>query len=76
MYLVTSAEIQAMDRMTIESFGIPGRVLMENAGRGATRLFLTHFAEVARRARESGKDVSETGMAELDRYWEEAKKKS
>jgi NAD(P)H-hydrate epimerase len=48
MYLVTSAEMQAMDRLTIESFGIPGRVLMENAGREATRLFLAHFSAAAR----------------------------
>ena len=41
MYLVTADEMQRMDRMTIEAFGIPGRVLMENAGRGATEFFLT-----------------------------------
>lgn len=29
-----------MDAATIETFGLPGRVLMENAGRGATRFFL------------------------------------
>ena len=40
MYLVTADEMQRMDRATIESFGIPGRVLMENAGRGATTFFL------------------------------------
>ncbi len=40
MYLVTAEEMQRMDRTTIESFGIPGRVLMENAGRGATDFFL------------------------------------
>ncbi|MEE4112862.1 MAG: NAD(P)H-hydrate dehydratase [Desulfobacteraceae bacterium] len=40
MYLVTSDEMQRMDRATIESLGIPGRVLMENAGRGATAFFL------------------------------------
>ena len=40
MYLVTSDEMQRMDRATIEAFGIPGRVLMENAGRGATAFFL------------------------------------
>jgi hydroxyethylthiazole kinase-like uncharacterized protein yjeF len=49
MYLVTSAEMQAMDRLTIESFGLPGRILMENAGREAARLFLSHFSEAARR---------------------------
>lgn len=37
---VTAPEMQAMDRQTIESFGIPGIVLMENAGRGATRFFM------------------------------------
>ncbi|HSO19796.1 MAG TPA: NAD(P)H-hydrate dehydratase [Desulfosarcina sp.] len=40
MYLVTADEMQRMDRQTIESFGIPGRVLMENAGRGAAAFFL------------------------------------
>jgi ADP-dependent NAD(P)H-hydrate dehydratase / NAD(P)H-hydrate epimerase len=40
MILVTADEMQRMDRLTIESFGIPGRVLMENAGRGATAFFL------------------------------------
>ena len=40
MYLVTADEMRRMDRATIESFGIPGRVLMENAGRGATAFFL------------------------------------
>ncbi len=40
MIVVTADQMQAMDRQTIEVFGIPGRVLMESAGRGATRLFL------------------------------------
>jgi len=43
MYLVTANEMQKMDRSTIESFGLPGRILMENAGRGATQFFLEHF---------------------------------
>lgn len=43
MYLVTASEMQQMDRQTIESFGIPGRVLMENAGLGATRVLLDQF---------------------------------
>jgi nucleoside triphosphate diphosphatase len=46
----------------------------ESALRLANGRFRARFAEVARRARQSGKDVSETGMEELDRYWEEAKK--
>jgi len=40
MNLVSAHEMQIMDRNTIEAFGIPGIVLMENAGRGATRFFL------------------------------------
>ena len=48
----------------------------ESALRLANGRFRARFAEVARRARQNGKDVSETGMDELDRYWEEAKAKS
>ena len=47
----------------------------EGALRRANTRFRQRFAEVARRAREGGRDVSEVGMAELDRYWEDAKKK-
>ena len=43
MYLVTAAEMQQMDSETIRSFGIPGRVLMENAGRGVTRVLFEKF---------------------------------
>ena len=43
MRLVRSSEIQEMDRITIEQMGIPGVVLMENAARGAARMFLAHF---------------------------------
>jgi NAD(P)H-hydrate epimerase len=46
MILVTANEMQQMDRRTIESFGIPGRVLMENAGRGATRFFFEQFSNL------------------------------
>jgi len=43
MRLVKASEIQDMDRLTIREIGIPGVVLMENAARGATRVFLDHF---------------------------------
>lgn len=46
MYLVTASEMQQMDRQTIESFGIPGRVLMENAGRGATQVLMDRFDNI------------------------------
>jgi ATP diphosphatase len=46
----------------------------ESALRRANTRFRRRFAEVARRAKESGRDVGDVGMEELDRYWEEAKK--
>jgi NAD(P)H-hydrate epimerase len=45
MFLVTANQIQDMDRQTIESFGIPGSVLMENAGRGAAAFLLKRFKD-------------------------------
>ena len=47
MHLVTADEMREMDRRTIEEFGLPGRVLMENAGRGATRVLMDHFPDIA-----------------------------
>jgi len=44
MRLVAAEEMKALDRMAIQDIGIPGSVLMENAARGATRIFLDHFA--------------------------------
>jgi len=49
MHLVTADEMREMDRQTIESFGLPGRVLMENAGRGATRVLIKKFPDIAAR---------------------------
>lgn len=46
MYLVTAKQMQAIDKRTIESFGIPGQVLMENAGRGAVEMLLKTFPEI------------------------------
>jgi NAD(P)H-hydrate epimerase len=46
MILVTASEMQEMDRRTIEEFGIPGMVLMENAGRGATAFLLEKFPDI------------------------------
>jgi MazG family protein len=50
------------------------RIDPESALRKANARFRQRFAEVARRAKAAGKDVSETSLAELDRYWEEAKR--
>lgn len=43
MFLVTADQMKDMDTQTIDSFGIPGRVLMENAGRGAVEFLLEKF---------------------------------
>ncbi len=40
MFLLTAQEMAEIDRYTIEELGIPGVVLMENAGKGATRFFM------------------------------------
>jgi NAD(P)H-hydrate epimerase len=49
MYLASAAQMQTMDQQTIDSFGIPGRVLMESAGRGATDYFCQQFEPLAQR---------------------------
>ncbi|MBI9076734.1 MAG: NAD(P)H-hydrate dehydratase [Desulfatibacillum sp.] len=49
MYLVTAEEMREMDRRTIEEFGIPGRVLMENAGRGATDILCSHVQDIRKK---------------------------
>ncbi|MDR6227576.1 NAD(P)H-hydrate dehydratase [Desmospora profundinema] len=38
MYLYTAQEMRDLDRYTIETVGVPGSVLMENAGQAVTRL--------------------------------------
>ena len=38
---LTRAEVREIDRRTIEDFGLPGVVLMENAGHGATDVLLS-----------------------------------
>ena len=40
MNLLTAAQMRELDRMAIDEWHVPGLVLMENAGRGATAFFL------------------------------------
>ena len=47
MILVTADEMREMDRRTIEELGIPGRVLMENAGRGAAEVLNRQVPDLA-----------------------------
>ena len=45
MKLVTAGQMQDLDHKTIQECGIPGIVLMENAGRGAAELLMRSFPE-------------------------------
>ena len=44
MKILTAAQMQAVDRRTIDEIGIPGAVLMENAGRGVAEEIMRRFA--------------------------------
>ncbi|MCF8036502.1 MAG: NAD(P)H-hydrate dehydratase [Desulfobacteraceae bacterium] len=50
MYILTADEMRDMDRRTIENFELPGRLLMENAGRGATRVIFKNWPDVYTRS--------------------------
>ncbi|MBI4963829.1 MAG: NAD(P)H-hydrate dehydratase [Desulfomonile tiedjei] len=43
MYLVTAEEMRAFDATAIQEYGIPGVVLMENAGRTTFHILRTHL---------------------------------
>ena len=47
MILVSAAEMQEMDRQTIQKHAIPGLELMESAGQGATQTLLSQFDDQA-----------------------------
>lgn len=44
MKVLTAEQMQAIDRRTIEEIGIPGVVLMENAGRGVAEEIIRRFS--------------------------------
>ncbi|RPI53608.1 MAG: bifunctional ADP-dependent NAD(P)H-hydrate dehydratase/NAD(P)H-hydrate epimerase, partial [Deltaproteobacteria bacterium] len=44
MLLVTAAQMRELDKKAMKEFGIPGLILMENAGRGIFELICRHFA--------------------------------
>lgn len=49
MRLATAAEMRELDQRTIKEYGIPGIVLMENAGRGAVQAMADAWGPVAGR---------------------------
>lgn len=46
MILLDAAEMRALDRAAIEEWGLPGAVLMENAGRSVADCLEEHFADL------------------------------
>lgn len=49
MKVVTGETMQQMDRRTIEEFGVPGLVLMENAGHRCAEAIINQFGSVSSR---------------------------
>lgn len=47
--IVTAREMQAIDKRSIEEYGIPGIVLMENAGRGVVEWLWRKFPDLDRK---------------------------
>jgi ADP-dependent NAD(P)H-hydrate dehydratase / NAD(P)H-hydrate epimerase len=45
--IVTAAEMQAIDKRAIEGCGLPGMILMENAGRGAVDCLKRRFPDLS-----------------------------
>jgi len=46
MKVLTASQMQQLDRQTIEDIGIPGVVLMENAGRGMSEHIFRKFSQI------------------------------
>lgn len=46
MYLVTSEEMKEIDKTTMEKYGVPASILMENAGANVTQAILNEFGAV------------------------------
>ncbi|MBM4347280.1 MAG: bifunctional ADP-dependent NAD(P)H-hydrate dehydratase/NAD(P)H-hydrate epimerase, partial [Deltaproteobacteria bacterium] len=49
MKIATAEQMQELDRKAIETYRIPGIILMENAGRGATETLLTSFPDLQKK---------------------------
>lgn len=46
MYLVTSEEMKEIEKVTMEKYGVPASILMENAGANAVQAVLNEFGAV------------------------------
>lgn len=50
MYILTAAQMRAADRRTIDDVGVPGRVLMESAGRAIVGVLEDRFPDLPTRS--------------------------
>lgn len=57
MFTLSRDEVRELDRRAINDFGVPGVVLMENAGRGCTELLMRLNPEP-----QAGRDPVRTGQ--------------
>jgi NAD(P)H-hydrate epimerase len=48
MKILTAPQMQRIDRLTTERYGVPSLTLMENAGRGVVEFLAEHFAPLER----------------------------
>ncbi|HME00488.1 MAG TPA: NAD(P)H-hydrate dehydratase [Terriglobia bacterium] len=48
MKILTATQMQRIDRLTTERYGVPSLTLMENAGRNVVEFMAQHFAPLAR----------------------------
>ena len=55
MRVVTAQTMQEIDKRAIEEFGIPGRTLMENAGRACAEEIIAEFGPSGRAVVMAGK---------------------
>ncbi len=47
MKILTASEMQRIDRLTTERYGVPSLTLMENAGRGVVEFLVARLAPLA-----------------------------
>src|SRR5579864_8820298 len=47
MKILTAAQMQRIDRLTTEQYGVPSLTLMENAGRGVMEILIERYAPLS-----------------------------
>ena len=47
MKILTASQMQQIDRLTTERYGVPSLTLMENAGRSVVEFLMAHLAPLA-----------------------------